>query len=136
MSTQWNWLDEFARMAESYKQKPPTITELLDTLEKFMPADSTRGWADITDSPRAETPPPTQEASVPRTPSMTDRVTLYKCPACQAVVQGTTTMQPTDDQPDAPMNDTGIINVQMKVVGIRVDPHDCTPKAPRPRRSA
>ena len=133
----WSFLDELQRMAESYihQQKPPSsISELFEMFEKVVPPAHQKGWSDFTDSPRAATPPPAPKEETPmRQAIMTDTVELYVCPApdCRQGVKGVRTLEVLDTQPDAPATVDGVVNMNMKVVGVRAFPHDCTPTVTR-----
>lgn len=125
MSQKWSWLDEILRMADSTLEKPPsTITELLDLFEKVAPPDKTRGWADVTDSPRDTAPPPPPSGGET---SSTDAV-VFSCPACQEDVRGTVTISSTSTPNPSNRFD---VTTRTKLVGVHVPAHDCTPRTDR-----
>ena len=127
MSTgKWSWLDEILRMAESTFDKPPaTITELLDMFDKVVPPEKSRGWTDVTDSPRDTTPPPpASPATGETTKCESTDVMIFTCPACHQDVHGTVTIESTStSSPTDPFD----VTTRTKPIGMRVAAHDCMP---------
>lgn len=125
----WSIGDEFMRMAESYIQntKPTSISDLFDLFEKAAkpktPGGGT-GFDEFVDDPRVATPLPQKEESKS---SIDMPIELFTCPSCKTVVFGVAEYEVKDT---TPTND-GCFTADMRMTGVRVRAHDCTPKVTR-----
>lgn len=135
-SNRWSWQDEIQRLALSYIQNPPTITEILDQFEQVTKPKTPgagNGFTDVVDDPRASTPPPPPEETPVANSRLTNTIHLYTCPACHTDVEGSATyelvngLNPSRDDHD----DDGYVNVDMKLIGVRASSHSCAPTVTR-----
>jgi hypothetical protein len=102
------------------------VIDLFEGFEQAIRAQTptkSNGFDDLVDDPRAET----KESPVV-TPST--KIMLYTCPACGVNVFGTAKFATAAGEVPT-LNDNGSFTVNMEMVGVRADKHDCSPKVAR-----
>lgn len=132
MSTdKWSLMDELQRAAETYvsefmkNAQDASITDLFDMVSGVAAPSKGHGFQDVVDDPRAQKETPVANSR------MTRDIRLYTCPACQLDVGGSAKLDLADAVLPPTLNEQGNFYTELKLVGVRADRHDCTPKVTR-----